>query len=331
MSRARRLLRRSGIVLVVLLAAMTVVRPFTAAPTVGHWRTVEGRQAYLAAYDTAMRDLPAPNVVRDLPTRFGTVRVYGWTSKDRGAEVPAVLLPGIRSGTPMWAEQVREIGGHRDVYAFDAVGDAGLSTQTVPITAPEQQADWVEDVLAGLELPRAHMVGHSFGGAIAAAHARRHPGRVASLTMLEPAFTLAYPPARIFLWSTVAILPLVPQSWRDRALARVGGVDVSEVRSDDPMGRMIDLATAHYSGQAPTPSPLSDDELRALAMPVYVAIAERDSLAGGEGAAVQARLIPDATVETWPNTTHSLPMQAGAALTDRLDRWWSGIDSAGAG
>lgn len=323
MPRRRPRLRLLVTIVVLALAAMTLVRPFTSSPTVGHWRSVEGRQAYLSAYDEAMRALPAPTATREVPTRYGTVHVAAWTSPDHRGRTPVVLLPGTRSGIPMWAEQVREISRHRDVYAFDAVGDAGRSTQNVPITEHAQQGDWVEDVLAGLGLARVHTVGHSFGGATAMAHARSHPGRVAGLTLLEPAFTLAYPPPAIFLWATVATLPFVPQSWRDHALARIGGVDVSEVRSDDPMGRMIDLATAHYSGHAPTPAPVGEDVLRSLPMPVYVAIADRDSLAGGEKAAEQARLIPGATVQTWPNTTHSLPMQAGPALTDRLESWWS--------
>ena len=50
-------------------------------------------------------------------------------------------------------------------------------------------------------------------------------------------------------------------------------------------------------------------------MPTYVAIADRDSLAGGGAAADQARRLPDGTVDVWPDTTHSLPMQA----KDKLD------------
>ena len=229
----------------------------------------------------------------------------------------------------MWAEQIRDLSRHRDVYALDAVGDAGLSTQSVAVTDHATQAAWIEDAVAGLGLPRVHVVGHSFGGALAAAFARAHPERVASMTLLEPAFTLAYPPPSTFWWATVAILPGVPRAWRDHALARIGGADDADLRTDDPTGRMIALATEHYDGHAPTPAPLSEDDLRRLSLPVYVALAERDSLAGGTRAAQAARALPHGIVETWPNTTHSLPMQAGPALTTRLEGWWRELDDAG--
>lgn len=49
-------------------------------------------------------------------------------------------------------------------------------------------------------------------------------------------------------------------------------------------------------------------------MPTYVAIASSDSLAGGASAAQRAEHLAQATVQTWPNTTHSLPMQAAGDL-----------------
>ena len=58
-------------------------------------------------------------------------------------------------------------------------------------------------------------------------------------------------------------------------------------------------------------------------MPTYVAIADRDSLAGGGAAADRARRLPDGTVEVWPDTTHSLPMQVKDKLDSRLKGFWA--------
>lgn len=323
--RAVRVLRSAAVATVLGFAAYGFAALLLADPSVGQWRTSEGRLAYERAHDEAIAAMPAPTVIRDVPTRFGTVRAYGWTSPAHHAELPIVLLPGRSSGVPMWTGQVHLLTPHRDVYAFEALGDAGRSVQVVPMRAYADQAVWVEDTLAGLKLKRAHMVGHSFGGATAAIHAQRNPERVASLTLLEPAFVLAYPPASIFVWATVATAP-VPQAWRDHALARIGGVEVEDVRSDDPVGRMIELGAQHYQAALPTPKLRSPEDLRSLSMPVYVAIAERDSLAGGQSAVERSRALSRGTVQVWPDTTHSLPMQAGAALTDRLQQWWAQID-----
>lgn len=321
-TRVLRWARPLAILVILGLAAATLARIVWPDPSVGHWRSSDGRHAYVQAYDRAMGLLPGPTLTRDIPTSLGSVRAYGWTSPEHRERTPVVLLPGMMSGTPQWAEQVADIAARRDVYTFDALGDTGLSPQTVPMTRYEDQAVWVEETLGGLGLARAHVVGHSFGGATGMIHAQRHPERVATLTLLEPAFTLDYPPPSIFFWATVATLP-VPGSWRDRALAEIGGVEPEEVAADEPVGRMIALGSEHFSGALPTPSPRDDATLRALPMPVYVGIAERSSLAGGQEAAQRARLIPRARVETWPDTTHSLPFQTGPALVERLDAWWS--------
>lgn len=312
-----------GVGLVLALAAATVTRVVAPSPDVGQWRSAHGRTAYLEQYRAAQATGPAPTAVRDVPTRLGTVRAYGWTQPGRDASAhPVVLLPGISSGSPLWAGHVAAFTPDRDVWALDAVGDAGLSTQSVPMASFDDNADWVEDALSGLGLERVHLVGHSWGGGIAAVHAERYPARAASVALLEPAFTLALPPLEVFWWSMVSSLP-VPQAWRDHALAEIGGTSVDEVRSDDPTGRMIALATEHYANAVPTPSPRSDAALQAYRMPVYVALADHKSLAGGAGAADRARTIPGSTVEIWPDTTHSLPFQAGDALNDRLAQWWT--------
>ncbi|MFT3662451.1 MAG: alpha/beta fold hydrolase [Gordonia sp. (in: high G+C Gram-positive bacteria)] len=266
--------------------------------------------------------MPTPTSTRDVPTALGTVRAYEWTGSDPDT-APVVLLPGRSSGVPMWAENLPALRrSGRTVFAFDAVGDAGLSEQTAPVRGAEDQARWVEDALSGLDLDAVHTVGHSFGGATAAAHAVHHPGRPASLSLLEPVFVFRRPPVSTFFWSGVATLP-VPQSWRDRALAAIGGVSVDEVREHTPVGDMIAAGTEHYSAHLPVPRMLDDTELAGLTMPAYVAIASDSSLAGGAGAVERARRIPGALVEVWLDTTHSLPMQVPDALAERLTEFWA--------
>jgi pimeloyl-ACP methyl ester carboxylesterase len=315
---------------VVLLAGVAVLSTgglvallVTSGPGVGHFRSLAGRTAYVAAYQKAMATLPKPTQVRDVTTRFGTVRAYAWINSDPVDDTPVVLLPGRASGVPMWGTNLRDFAAHRTVYAFDAIGDCGLSVQTVPQRDIGDSAQWVEETLAGLDLKRVHLVGHSQGGGLAATVAARHPGRIASLTLLEPIMTLGIVPAWAFGWTALASLPGIPQSWRDHALNKIGGVEDGEVDPNDPLARMIAAGSEHFdSGSLPTPSPLTDAELRDMPMPVYVALASNDSLVG-DGAAQKAQLIPKSQVKVWPHTTHSLPMQAGAALDGELEKFWA--------
>jgi pimeloyl-ACP methyl ester carboxylesterase len=68
----------------------------------------------------------------------------------------------------------------------------GLGGSTYPVDAgPTSVAVQAEDAVGLLDhlgVDRAHVVGHSFGGAIALELAAQQPARVASLVLLEPAF-----------------------------------------------------------------------------------------------------------------------------------------------
>lgn len=323
--RAHRVLRATARVGVIALALWGLLNLLAARPSVGQFRSADGQRAYRAAYDRAMATMPTPDRTVDLTTDLGTARAYLWQPPAVAGRTPVLLLPGRTSGVPMWSENLGRLIEHHPVIAVDALGDAGLSVQNAPFIRLEDQAIWLDQVVAELAPDGVHLLGHSFGGATAVIYARQHPERVRSLAVIDPVFTFAYPPAGIFAWAVLGSLPFLPDSVRERALIEIGGGERPE--PGDPMVEMIDSATAHYDARLPTPRVLDDDALAQLAdldAPVYVAIAESDSMAGGTRAAERARQLPNATVEVWPDTTHSLPMQVADALDERLRELWLG-------
>jgi pimeloyl-ACP methyl ester carboxylesterase len=280
---------------------------------VGHFRSATGEQAYLAAYRRAMTLLPTPRSTLDLETTFGRVRVYefGGASADRAA-IPVVLLPGRTSGVPMWAYNLPDLAAARTTYALDALGDAGLSVQVRPIRDAIDQVDWLDQVLAQLPVRSVHLVGHSFGGWLAANYAARHPERLQTLTLLDPVFVFQGLRWQVYFISLPASLPFLPRSWHTRMLSIIGG---GPVDPDDPVARMISEATEHYAVKLPVPKRLTGSQLRGLNMPVYAALAGRSVMHDGVHAADVARAdIPHPTVEVWPDATHSLPMEQTATL-----------------
>lgn len=301
--------------------AQRTARDNTTDKRLGHFRSERGRAAYVAAYAAAMAMLPTPTAVHDVATRWGTVRAYEWVPPGPDGRAPVVLLPGRSSGVPMWQANLPGFAAHRHVLAFDALGDAGLSVQTRPLTSFDDVAGWIHQVLVRLAPGGSHVVGHSFGGAAAVTYARQHPEDVTSLALLEPVFTFARPPARLMGWAVVGSLPGLPERWRARALGRIGGAAYDP---DDPLARMIAAGATHYAAALPAPAPLSDAQAARLTMPVYVAVASTDSLAGGHRAADRAsEVLPRGVVEIWPETTHSLPMQMAGPLGARLEGLWN--------
>lgn len=322
--------RRWPKVVIALLAVLAVVlavdkaRSWLApASTVGHWSSPEAQQEYRLAYEDLLAGLPEPEN-HYVDTDFGSAHVLVWEVADD--EPPVLLLPGHSSGAPMWAENLPDWIGERTIIAPDPFGDAGLSSQRLPLRTPEDQATWISKLLAKMSVDRAHVVGHSFGGANAASFGIQHPEQVATLTLLEPVMVIETMPASAFFWATLTQLP-VPQSWKDRAFAEIGGTTVEEVRERTPMSRMIDAGATGYATALPTPAKLSDAQWQSLNLPLRVDIGGTKSLAGGQAAVDRiGALLPHADTNFWPDATHSLPMEKRAELGPQLLGFWADHD-----
>ncbi|GAB4085897.1 alpha/beta hydrolase [Myceligenerans cantabricum] len=320
-SRRRRIAVRA--VLAVSLLVNVVLLAAPGGPAIGAWRSADGRAAYTTAYEEVMATLPEPARTDDVDTGYGTVRAYLFTGSgdDRAARAgrtPVVLLPGWGSGAPMWETNLPDLMAERPVYALDALGDAGMSTQSVPLDGAAAQAEWVDQTLAALGVDRAHVVGHSFGGWSAMNYAVHHPARVASLSLLDPVQTFGGFSWQIVVRSIPSAITFLPQSWRDAALADIGGVQ--EIDQDDPMTRMIAAGTEHYASRRPTPSTFTAEQLRALPVPVYAAMAGDGQVHSDPEAAVRfaQEHLRESEVRLWPGATHSLPFEQAEAVDEEI-------------
>lgn len=287
----------------------------------GRWRAPEGERAYARAYAEAMRRLPAPSQTHDIETDFGRVRVYGW-GLDVSSVTPILLVPGYTSGVPMWESNLPDLLDSRPVYALDALGDCGMSVQTAPIEDERDQAMWLDQILQRLDRDRLHFVGHSFGGWATINYALHHPGRVASATLLEPVFVFQSLRPSFILKTIPFSLPFLPRRWRTSLLEEIGGV--SEIDRSDPVARMIEAGSEYFVRKLPMPRRPTAEQLRGLSMPIYVAIAEKSALHDAARAVSVARkTLRHGQVRSWPDATHSLPMefpeQVDASVLSFLD------------
>jgi pimeloyl-ACP methyl ester carboxylesterase len=121
-------------------------------------------------------------------------------------EPPVVLVHGFASSTFDWEEAVLPTlaRSHR-VVAFDLLG-MGFSERVEGL--PYGFDVWsrqVLDVLDALGIPRATLVGHSMGGAVASIVAGEHPDRVERLVLVAPLVPLEQSERAWFF--TVAEIP----------------------------------------------------------------------------------------------------------------------------
>ena len=171
----------------------------------------------MAAYERAFALWPQPVEEFDIETATATTRVHAYRPHPGGE--PVVLLTGAGFNASGWYPHVAALAKHHPVYGIDMPGDPNPSILRAPLTPPASCAAWLDELLGQLSDRLAHLVGLSYGGWMAMNQAIRAPGRVASVTLLDPA-GLTRLDARFWLWFSISgLASLTPMPLR-RHLAR---------------------------------------------------------------------------------------------------------------
>lgn len=283
------------------------------------------RDRYFTACD-AVYAMGAPiRAELDVETDFGTTHVYRYGPTDPAAEsrTPIVLVHGAGSCSAMWYPNTAALSADRPVYALDTPGDPGRSVQREPIHQPERAAQWLDEALAGIGLDRVHLIGSSYGGWLALNQAHRRPGRLASVTLLDPG-GLEKVGLRFFVWIFASLFAtFAPKALRPRLAAWLEQpvLIVPELRT------MIRSGVRAYRIRRPAPLPLSEDELRTIRTPLYLLLGKRSLLVRPQHQVERVpRLIPGARAEIISNTGHGPQIDHAEQINSRM---LSFMDSAG--
>ncbi|WP_230686580.1 alpha/beta fold hydrolase [Catellatospora vulcania] len=280
------------------------------------------RMKFLAVYTRAFDRLwPADHRSLDIPTSFGNTRVY---RSGRSDGVPFVLLPGAGGNALGWHRHVARWGQVRPVIAIDPVGEPGHSTPDKAMSDGRDLAHWLDEVLAALDVDRAHLVGCSYGGWVALQHALHTPGRAATITLLDPA-GFGRITKRFLLWVVMGGLAgLTPRPLRRRAARWLRNATLLD---DDLMG--LALVSTSFRRRLPSPPPLTDEELRRVAVPTLALLGERSQMYDAAQVAARIRaLMPAAHAEVVPGAGHDLQVHSPELVTERTAAFAAGVETA---
>ena len=103
-----------------------------------------------------------------------------------GGAVPLVLIHGFGGDLNNWMFNQPTLSEAHEVLALDLPGH-GRSSKQIGAADMAALTGVLEDFLEAVGVTRAHLVGHSLGGALALQAAMQQPERVAGLTLLAPA------------------------------------------------------------------------------------------------------------------------------------------------
>ena len=262
----------------------------------GSWVSDEARERFMAAYERVLALWPRPREELDIETATATTRVHAYRPHPGGD--PVVLLTGAGGNAAVWFPHVAALAVDGPVYAIDMPGDANPSVPRALMTPPASCAAWLDELLGKLSDRPAHLVGFSYGGWVAMNQAIRAPGRVASITLLDPA-GLTKLDARFWWWMSISgLASLTPMPLR-RRLAR--WLDSPAMMEPELMTLMW-AAIRGYRMEPKFPGVLTDDELRAIDVPVLLITGARSAMLTPVEARARGSLMPHAEVAIVPGS-----------------------------
>ena len=285
------------------------------------YRSAAGRATVDDQYGRWLETMPAAVAAKRIPTRFGDAHVLSIgrdgadRSPDASDEYPAVIaLAGTNFPAAAWAPLSPLAERNLRLFAVDLIGQPGRSDGVRLPPSSAEMLQWLEDVMDGLELPSAHLLGHSLGGHLALHFAAARPARVRRVAVICPSGLMRLSIPVGVLASTLAWLTR-PNASSSRALLRrmsEPGCDVEDlVPWMTAVGRHVRTSLA--------PRPLPGAVLRGISRPLLVVAGERDPFLPGQRlAAVAKRRLPSARTLVVAGGSHLLPHDRPAEMFEVL-------------
>jgi pimeloyl-ACP methyl ester carboxylesterase len=274
------------------------------------YRSETGRDQVQARYRELLERWPDGTRRLRVPTREGETFVVNCGPGDAP---PVVMLQGSGANAAMWLPDIQAYAHRLRLYAVDVIGEPGASAPSRPSLGSAAYAEWLDDVLDGLNLERAALVGVSLGGALALDYAVRRPQRVDRLVLLAPS---GIGRQRAGFLAKAVLLQLLGDRGRRRLLSSALGVRQGQAGPhDQALGEFALLIFKHFRPRLDR-VPLADDTtLAGLVQPTLVIAGAQDAMLDSNDTARRlSQCGPNVEMRLLPDTGHYLPGQAQAVL-----------------
>ena len=277
----------------------------------------ENEAKYMAAYDNVFSHWPVPYIAVDVPTRFGKTHINVSGSQ---TAPPLVLLPGNFTSSTTWFYNVVGLSQSYCIYAVDTLGDVGKSIpESLPASRPDY-ANWLDDVLTGLNLHQVALGGISYGGFLSFNFALQFPEKVDRLVLLCPG--LPFAPFTLG-WMFYGMPMLFSSShWAGEWFFR--GASFKGYNRDDLVQEAYITGVMGKSSKTVMRPIIQEDEWKQIKIPTLLLVGDHEILYDPRKALQRARqLIPHIQTELVPSASHVLqadqPEKVNEAMLKFLD------------
>jgi len=226
-----------------------------------------------------------------------------------GDGFPVMLVSGLGGLASYWQDQIRSFSKHFSTITHDHRG-MGQSDHVVMKYTVEKMAEDVLAIMDKCEIEKAHIVGHSTGGAIAQVLAIEHPKRVAAVVIAaswpkpDAYFRRHFMMRREILqglgplaYIQNASLSLYPHAWVAENNEKLRGIEAQLIASFPPTEIMLSRIEAVMAFDRTA-------DLGRIKAPTMVVAAADDNVTPAYYSEALGRAIPNAEIKMFPSGGH---------------------------
>lgn len=248
------------------------------------FKSIEGREKIREYYNNILSVFPLAK--RYVDTSFGKTFVLEAGSDENPA---IILLHGSCSNSAAWLGDMQALLGYFHVYAVDILGEPGNSEENRLNINSDEYPRWLNEVLDGLNIGNAVIMGNSMGGWLSLHYAAAYPNRTTALVLLAASGII--PPKEAFMAQTAEI------NNNPEGAAAVNEAVMSDEAIPKEVRDYMNLVMENFNPITDPLPVLTDSQMHALNMPVLLIAGTSDLTMDSEKAAERLlKLVPKAKV-----------------------------------
>ena len=287
------------------------------------FRSAAAQERFDRAYEAALAAWPVSHQPAQLQTGLGPTS--GIASGAPEAP-PLILLPSFSGTALFWAPNVAALSAHYRVYAVDVIGQPGRSLALRKIKSRDEFAGWLIEVMDGLGVRRAALIGSSFGAFLAMNVAIAEPERVERLILIGPAGVFRK-------MSLPVVLRLITGGLRRSLHSKLGvrpprsealfSRKVNPPPPNDPWRQLMDVILEERPKVSLiSPTVFTKAELASVKARTLLLVGQHEQLSAAEATIEKARLLkPDIVAEVVQGADHLASITAAQEVTERSLRF----------
>jgi pimeloyl-ACP methyl ester carboxylesterase len=278
--------------------------------------TPEDRAKYLTAYENMFSLWKVPHDGVEVKTSYGSTHI-NFSGPDDG--YPLVLLHAAGLTSTVWFANIAALSAHHRVYAVDVIGDAGRSVANRLMKKRTDYAHWLKEVFEGLNIKKADLLGHSYGGWLTMNMALAYPEQLRKIVLLAPAASfrpLGFITKLILCLAEFKIHPPI------RPFLKAGAAENTVI--EESFIHLIEEVTRYCRPVTMYPTVFTDEELKQIDLPALLLIGAGEKIYNHQKAIQRAqRWMPHLTAEIIPGAGHLLIMDQPEIINARILKFLS--------